>query len=746
MFRIPGLLLLVWALSSAHLFAAATCTLSTTNRTVTICSPANGATVNTTFHVNAGSTDTTAPVNYMQVYVNGAPKLTQNRNFIDADLTLAPGNNQRFTVQAHDTAGAIFKTVYSINVASAPPVVVSPSSVTLAEGGKQRFTANVPVTWSATGGTIDSSGLYTAGNSAGNFTVTAIASDGSGRAGTASVTITGPPPPLTVTPSTATTQEGKTQQFTASAPATWSASCGTIDSTGLFTAPNTPGTCTITATATDGSGRIGTATDNVVAPPFSGNYTTWKNDNMRTGQQRHEKVLTPSNVNSTHFGIKFSDLIDGHAYAQPLYMSNLSIKGAQHNVVFVATEHDTVYAFDADGVGSPLWKQSFLINGATTVPTANVHSTINPQIGITGTPVIDPNEKTLFVVAETLENSTNYVFRLHALDVTTGQERPGSPVVISDPNFQPKEQLQRPALLLVNGTIYFAFGSQGDTVPWHGWIFAYEGSTLAKIGVWNATQGGSKGGIWMGGAGISSDADNNLYLAIGNGTWDGVSNFSISFVKLSPSLQVLDFFTPFDEKTLSAGDRDLSGGPLVVPDQSGAFPHELIGCGKPSPIYVVNRDQMGHFQSGSDSQIIQELPNVIGGTSGIQSPNDHCFMTPAYWEGNLYFIGNNDVLKAFKLNPSTGHLSPAPTSRSTFKFLFPGAQPVVSSNGSSNGIVWVVDHSSSAALHAYDATDMSKELYRSPLLGVAPKWVVPTVINGKVYVGTGSKLVVFGPM
>ena len=219
----------------------------------------------------------------------------------------------------------------------------------------------------------------------------------------------------------------------------------------------------------------------------------------------------------------------------------------------------------------------------------------------------------------------------------------------------------------------------------------------------------------------------------------------MSFIRLSPNLNVVDFFTPFNEAALSKPDLDFgSGGVLILPDQAGAFPHELVGCGKPSPIYVVDRDNMGHYHSGSDSQIIQSLPNVVGGTSGIQA-NDHCFTTPAYWQGNLYFVGNNDVIKSFSLDPTSGKLSTSPTSQGSFTFVFPGAQPVISSNGNNNGIVWAVDRSSSVSLHAYSATDLTNELYRSSGIGAGTKWAVPTVINGKVYVGTQTKLVVFGP-
>ena len=281
-----------------------------------------------------------------------------------------------------------------------------------------------------------------------------------------------------------------------------------------------------------------------------------------------------------------------------------------------------------------------------------MHSTIFPENGVTGTPVIDPSTGTLYVVAETLENN-NVVYRLHALSVITGKEQGGSPVVINASGWQPMEQNQRPGLLLANGNVYIAFGSHGDVQPYHGWIFAYSAASLAQVGVWNVTPTASEGAIWMAGSGLAADSSGDIYAMTSNGNWNGTSNFSDSFVKLSPNLTLLDYFTPYNQSTLAAHDLDLgSGGVLLVPNQSGAFQHEIIGCGKSPAIYVLNRDNMGKFQSGSNSQIIQEVDGQVGGTTGQQAP-DRCFMTPAFWQQNVYFIGNNDVIKAFKLNGST---------------------------------------------------------------------------------------------
>ncbi|MEY2414053.1 MAG: hypothetical protein QOD84_2659, partial [Acidobacteriaceae bacterium] len=458
-----------------------------------------------------------------------------------------------------------------------------------------------------------------------------------------------------------------------------------------------------------------------------------------------ETFLAPANVNSANFGILFSNTVDGAVFAQPLYMSKLSIGGATRNVVFVATENDSVYAFDADKAGAPLWKVSLIPAGGSTVPQSLVGSTIYPKIGITGTPVIDASTGTLYVVAETLESS-KVVFRLHALDVTSGNQQGGSPVVLNASGWLATEHMQRPGLLLANGNVYVAIGSQGDNQPYHGWILAYSAGSLAQVGVWNVTPTGSEGAIWMSGSGPAADPAGNIYVITSNGSWNGNWDLSDSFVKLSPNLTVLDFFTPYNQAQLSANDQDVgSGGILLVPDQSGAFPHEVIGCGKIPAIYVVNRDNMGRMNSGNNNQIIQEVDNQVGGATGKQAP-DRCFTTPAYWQQTLYFSGNNDVLKAFSLNPTTGLMSTTPTSQGAYVFSFPGGQPVVSSNGGSNGVVWVMEYLPTVALHAYDAKNLANELYRSPSIGPGAKFVVPTVVNSKVYVGTANRLVVFGPI
>jgi hypothetical protein len=348
------------------------------------------------------------------------------------------------------------------------------------------------------------------------------------------------------------------------------------------------------------------------------------------------------------------------------------------------------------------------------------------------------------VLAQTVEKGA-YANKLHALHIDSGAEEAGSPVALIDPSFQPRQQFQRSALLLANGKIYIAFASYGgDRMPFNGWVFAVDAYSLKQVASWNATRPGGAGGIWMAGAGPSADENGNIYVATGNGTWDGATAFGMSVIKLDPMLRVIDYFTPFNQEELGDADFDLgSGGVLLVPGQSGAFPHEAILSGKPDLIYVMDRDNMGHKGASNDGQIIQTLPGQLGGTSGRWSAW-HCFSTAAYFDHKIYFVGNNDVIKSFSLDPITGKLSSAPVSQGSFVFVYPGAQPVVSSNGTADGIVWVVDNNPEASLHAFDAGDVSRELYRSPSIGEATKWTVPTVMNGKIYVATKGRLVVFG--
>lgn len=487
---------------------------------------------------------------------------------------------------------------------------------------------------------------------------------------------------------------------------------------------------------------------------------TWHNDNMRTGQNLSETILTPSTVNSTNFGKKCSFRVDGQVYAQPLYVPSVSIAGGTHNVAYVATEHDTVYAFDADCLSAtPLWQKSFLGSGITTMPCTKRHepqcdtTILSPERGITGTPVIDMTSSTLYVAAQTVENGV-YTQKLHALDIRTGAENTGSPVVIAatapgHPGtvFNSTEGLERGGLLLLNGVVYIPYASN-DSAP--GWLIGYNLSTLAQAGVFCVTPTGNLGAIWMASAGPAADSSGNIYFTTGNGDYNantGGSNYSMTLVKLNVSgstLSVADYFTPFNEATLSGKDLDLaSGGVVLLPDQPGANPHESIDAFKTGQIFNVNRDNMGKFNA-TKNNVIQDF---VGDGTGYYS-------TSAYWNGNVYLLGLSDSLAQFTL--SNGLLPTTSTHKGPTAFTYPGATPSISANGTTNGVVWAIETfgkvtgGNPAVLHAYDATNVSTELYNSNQAGTrdqpgaAVKFSVPTIANGKVYIGTQTDFDVYG--
>ncbi|PYM80278.1 MAG: hypothetical protein DME09_19660 [Candidatus Rokuibacteriota bacterium] len=514
---------------------------------------------------------------------------------------------------------------------------------------------------------------------------------------------------------------------------------------------------------------------------------TYHNDRARTGQNLSETTLTPSNVTAGTFKRLFSYAVDGYVYAQPLYLANVTIPGqGLRNVVFVATEHDSVYAFDADnsGVGQ-LWRVSFINpgQGITTVPSGDVNGTptnlsadIVPEIGITGTPVIDPLTGTLYVVAKTKEvvgGQAHHVQRLHALDVVTGAEKFGGPVVIGDAILTApfvsggrSIYVSGPsvagsgagsvgntvfsALLLLNGVVYVAWASEGDSGVYHGWVTAHDARTLGLVTAFNESPNGTMGGIWMAGGGPAVDGTGAVYLSTGNGTFDVTGPNSPAYgdtvLKLLPGtgLSVGDFFTPWNQASLFANDLDLAaGGVLILPDQPGPHPHLMVAAGKEGKIYLINRDDMGNYQrcGGTCDGVVQVIPL---GTPSLD--------VPAHFNGQLYYAGAGDFLKAFQL--SNGLLSAAPVSQSSTAFGFPGASPSISANGASNGIVWAVQvdgyaTGTPAVLHAYDAQNVSRELYNSNMaagdqLESGVKFGVPTIVSGKVYVGTQSTLAVFG--
>ncbi|MGB0091240.1 MAG: fibronectin type III domain-containing protein, partial [Solirubrobacteraceae bacterium] len=604
------------------------------------------------------------------------------------------------------------------------------------------------------------------------------ASDSSGNVGPYSNVATASTG-FTVSPGTAVLTFTRTAQFTAQGPgsggAAWSvdgvaggnASVGTITAGGLYTPPNSVGTHTVTAT----SGSQ-TANATVYVTNDAGTLT-YHNDNMRTGQDLNETVLTPSNVKSATFGKRFSYPLDGLTLASPLYVQNVNIPGQGiHNIVIVATEHDSVYAFDADGSSSsPLWHVNFTnpAAGVTTVPAADTGETgdIPNEIGITGTPVIDPATGTIYVVAKTKEVSggtTSYVQRLHALDLSTGAEKFGGPVVIqaSVPGtgngssggsltFNSLRENQRTGLLLANGVVYFGFSSHGDNEPFHGWVLGYNASTLQRVMVHCTTPNGDDGGVWMNGDGVATDSTGSLYFISGDGLMDansGGSDYGDSFIRLSPNGTVQDYFSPSVQTTLDNQNLDLgAGGVLLLPDQSGAHPHEMVSAGKNGTVYLVDRDNMGGYHSGGD-QIVQSLTNIFPNNLGIEGGN---FSSPVYWNGSVYFAPVAGPVQAFGLSNSL--LTTTPTSETAQTYNGRGGTMAISANGASNGILWTLQTGGAGApgtLHAYDATDLTKELYNSTQAGTRDtldewdKFSVPVVANGEVFVTSTSQLTIYG--
>ena len=507
-------------------------------------------------------------------------------------------------------------------------------------------------------------------------------------------------------------------------------------------------------------------------PPSTGagatgtDVLTYKNDLLRSGRNLTETTLTLTNVAPSTFGLLRVLPVDGKVDAQPLYLSQLTVAGAPHNVLLAATEHDSVYAFDAD-TGAILWKVSLLGSGETLSDTHGC-SQVTPEIGVTSTPVIDRSAGAhgiVFVVAMSKDAASAYHQRLHALDLTTGAELLGGPIEISatfptagggTTMFSAGQYEERAALLLANGMIYTSWTSHCDIAPYTGWIMAYAENTLARSAILNvAPNAGAGPAIWMSGGGPAADTAGNIYLLTANGSFEVAldangfpsnQDYGNSFLKLSTAggmLTVADYFTMFNEVAESAADRDLgSGGELLLPDQTdatGTVRHLMVGAGKDGNIYVVDRDSLGKFSPASNG-IWQQLSGVLPG--GIWS-------TPAYFNGMVYYGDSGATLKAFSI--TNAKLSSSPQSQSPSQFAFPGTAPSVSANGSTNGIVWAHENTNPAVLHAYDAANLATELYNSNQasgnrdhFGIGNKFITPTVADGKVFVGTTAGVAVFG--
>jgi hypothetical protein len=504
--------------------------------------------------------------------------------------------------------------------------------------------------------------------------------------------------------------------------------------------------------------------------------TTYHNDPSCTGLNPGETVLKPSNVNPRRFGRLFTQRVDGNVYAQPLYVPGLPIGGRVHNTVFVATEHDSVYAFDADRPGPPLWHVSFLdpASGVTTVPKEDVGDCgqISPEIGVTDTPVIDPAAQTLYVAAMTKQVSaggTRYFQTLHALDLLTGAEKAGGPEVLgasvpgrgdkgTQVTLNPRAYKTRSGLVLTGGAVYTAFTSHCDFNywgPYHGWLLGYDASDVTRqASVFCVTPDGEEGSIWSSGDAPSVDGEGNLYVETSNGTFDadrGGRDWGDSFLKLtagSGGLAVADSFTPSDQKELSDSDQDLgSAGQVLLPDGYGdrAHPHLLTGADKTGEVYLLDRDHLGGYRqgrAGTDGCLQEFHPAALF--------NHQCFSTPACFRGLVYWSFVAQPLEAFRLSHARYRTGPA--SRTRERYAYPGCVPSVSSNGDRDGILWAIQPGHPAVLRAYDALDLSRELYasnqaphgRDSMGAPNNKFTPPTIANGKVYVPTAHSLVVYG--
>lgn len=736
--------------------------------------------------------------------------------------TAPPHVSNSLTVTLTATSVADSKAFASANITvvhGAPQVTVtvSPAMQTVPVNRSQAFIATVQndpqskgVTWTLSGagcagalcGTLSSassaSGVavtYTAPSSAPNpptVTLTATSIADSKSSASATITILGIPPNLgvTISPLRGGITISQSLKFSATVQndptnlgVTWTASNGTFTNitptSATYHPPTIPGVYVITATSVLNISKTASSTIGVTG--LSG-VTTYHNDGTRAGVNSQEVALTLSNVNPSTFAKLFSCPVDAPTYTQTLWVSNLSIAGRTHNVIFTATSHDTVYAFDADANPCVTYWSKNLVPAGETWPTSvdMGGDDIQPDIGVVGTPVIDPTTNILYVVTRTKTIGTNsrgpgqsHQY-LHALNLSDGSETAGGPLSLtpsitvpgtgdgsngSAVPFDPFHENQRPGLALVNNMVFVSWGSYNDQKPWHGWVIGFDKLNLrAAPLLFNATPNGYGAGIWMAGGAPAIDSNNNLYVITSNGDYNGpAGEFGDSFVKLDSNLAVQDWFTPQDQALMEASNGDLgAGGAAVLADLPNApVKHLLIGGGKigsgmAGELYIMNRDAMGHLEGAGGPPLVQKF-----------SVLRHIFATPAFWNNTLYIAGRSGPVNAYALNPTTGLFNTTPVSHSPEIFNGRGATPSVSANGNSHSIVWAVDTSQyggssqygtgPAVLHAYDATNLGRELWNSTQAagnrdqaGNAVKFTVPTIANGKVYIGSTSEIDVYG--
>ena len=683
--------------------------------------------------------------------------------------------------------------------ATAATITTQPTSQTVTVGQTATFSVTAggtpPLTyqWQKNAANISgaTSASYTtpataAGDNGTQFDVVVSNSVGGVTSNSATLTVNAAPaaPTITTQPVNQTVTVGQTATFsvtaTASLPLTyqWQKNGANISgaTSASYTTPATASTDTgskFEVVVSDSSGSVtsnsATLTVNAASSPNL-DIITYHYDNLRTGQNTNETILTTANVNQTKFGKLGSFTVDGQVDAQPLYLSNLLIpnKGTR-NVLYIVTEHDTVFAFDADSVSGStstlLWSASMLASGETSSDDRGC-SQVTPEIGITSTPVIDRTRNAIYLIAVSKTSGGNYVHRIHALNLATGAELFGGPTVItatypgsgansSNGNvvFDPKQYNERPGLLQLGATIYTTWGSHCDAGAYTSWVMAYSADTLQQTSVLNLVPNGGDGGIWMSGAAPAADASGNIYFIVGNGDFGTTlnangfpanANCGNCFVKISSaaSLSLLDYFTPLNTVSESSSDTDFgSGGPLLLPDMTdsnGGTRHLAIGSGKDANIYVVDRDNMGKF-NGSQDNIYQQINGQLAGGMWAK---------PSYFNGTVYYGAVGDAIKAFPI--SAAKLATAPSSQTSHTFAYPGATPSISANGTSNGIVWTVENGGTAVLHAYDATNLANELYNSNQAAngrdqfAGNKFITAVVTNGKVYVGSKGSVAVFG--
>jgi hypothetical protein len=775
---------------------------------VSVGAQGNSATSNSGAVTTTNANDLLVGANLVQTLTSGAGTGYTSRVITSPDGDIFEDQVVKATGSYNATAPVssglwIMQMVAFKAAGSGPPppvsVSVSPTSASVPTSGTQSFTAQVAndaqnkgVTWTLSGtgcsgsacGTLSSvaalsvtyNGPSTVPSPA-TVSLSATSVADNTKSASATITVTQATLNIAISPKRAAVTMSQTQQFTATVNndplnggVTWSVdgnnsgntTTGTVTSVGLFTPGTQAGSHTVTATSNSNASVSASVTIGVT--DLVGVFT-YHNDVARTGQNLKEYALTTATVNSSTFGQLFSCPVDGYVYAEPLYVSNLLVGATKRNVVYIATEHDSVFAFDADSPSCiQLWKTSFLGTGVTTMPSGDTSTTdLIPEIGITSTPVIDPATNTMYVEAKTKEtvgsgcssNNPCYIHRLHALDITSGSEKFGGPVVISGANFNSRQHFNRPALLLNSGTIYISFGSHGDNCPWQGWMFGYDPATLAQKFMWATTDPTSTcagGAIWGGGAGPAVDASGNVYFSTGNGTYDGTKNFADTTVKLSSAGAILDWFTPFNQSTFDANDIDLgSAGVMILPDAVGstAHPHLALATGKVDILYLLDQTNLGKFNSSSNQDVQEVIPVPPPNTTNLDGGN---FGVTAYWNGNIYTAGVNFPLSQFHI--SNGAISTPQFAQSNNLFPLRGATPVVSASGTTNGVVWILDLTAwqtngPAILDAYDATNVSNLLFSSPATGTgaagpAVKFTVPTVANGKVYIGTETSFTVFG--